>query len=81
MLLGCLLQDSQSNHLQLLSFHRKVAGESLHDVNAINAIKIAGSDSAASVRFDSEDALMYIIMEQRFTFMFQSSNHSIVLLG
>eukprot|EP00731_Ephydatia_muelleri_P026354 Em0018g454a len=27
--------------------HRKVAGESLHDVNAINAIKIAGSDIVA----------------------------------
>ena len=26
-----------------LSMHRKVAGEFLHDVNAINAIKIAGS--------------------------------------
>eukprot|EP00731_Ephydatia_muelleri_P008978 Em0004g1316a len=27
-----------------LSMHRKVADESLHDVNAMNAIKIAGSD-------------------------------------
>ncbi|KAL5484328.1 hypothetical protein EMCRGX_G020802 [Ephydatia muelleri] len=27
--------------------HRKEAGEILHDVNAINAIKIAGSDIAA----------------------------------
>ena len=35
-----------------LSVHRKVAGESLHDVNAINAIKIAGSsDIVARVRF------------------------------
>ena len=24
--------------------HRKIAGEFLHDVNAINTIKIAGSD-------------------------------------
>ena len=36
--------------------HRKVAGESLHDVNAINAIKIAGSsDIVASVRYHTED--------------------------
>ena len=39
--------------------HRKVAGESLHDVNAINAIKIAGSDIAARVRYHTEDTLMY----------------------
>ena len=25
--------------------HRKVAGEFLHDIDAINAIKIAGSDT------------------------------------
>ena len=30
--------------------HRKVAGEFLHDVNAIYAIKIAGSDIVAGVR-------------------------------
>ena len=29
---------------------RKVAGGFLHDVNAMNAIKIAGSDIAARVR-------------------------------
>ena len=45
-----------------LSIHRKVAGESLHDVNAINAIKIAGSDIAARVRYHTEDTLMDIIM-------------------
>ena len=42
--------------------HRKVAGESLHGVNAINAIKIAGSDIVARVRYHTEDTLMYIIM-------------------
>ena len=42
--------------------HRKVAGESLHDVNAIDAIKIAGSDTVARVRYHTEDTLMYIIM-------------------
>ena len=44
--------------------HRKVAGESLHDVNAIHAIKIAvvGSDTVARVRYHTEDTLMYIIM-------------------
>ena len=31
-----------------LSMHRKVAGEFLHVVNAINAIKIAGSDINSS---------------------------------
>ena len=40
-----------------LSIHRKVAGEFLHDVNAINAIKIAGSDIAARVRYHTEDTL------------------------
>ena len=30
--------------------HRKVAGESLHDVNVTNAIKIAGNDILAGVR-------------------------------
>ena len=38
--------------------HRKVTGESLHDVNAI---KIAGSDIVARVRYHTEDTLMYII--------------------
>ena len=42
--------------------HRKVTGEFLHDVNAINAIKIAGSDIVARVRYRTEDMLMYIIM-------------------
>ena len=42
-----------------LSIHRKVAGEFLHDVNAI---KIAGSDIAARVRYRTEDTLMDIIM-------------------
>ena len=41
--------------------HRKVAGESLHDVNVINAIKIAGSDIVARVRYHTEDTLMYIL--------------------
>ena len=40
--------------------HRKVAGEFLHYVNAINAIKIAGSDIVARVRYRTEDMLMYI---------------------
>ena len=40
--------------------HRKVAGESLHDVNAMNAINIAGSDIVARVRYHTEDTLMYI---------------------
>ena len=42
--------------------YRKVAGEFLHDFNAINAITIAGSDTAARVRYHTEDTLMYIIM-------------------
>ena len=42
--------------------HRKVAGEFLHDVNAINVIKIAGSDTVARVRYHTEDTLMCIIM-------------------
>ena len=46
--------------------HRKV----LHDVNAINAIKIAGRDIVAKVRY-------YTV----FTFLFQRSNHSILLFG
>ena len=37
--------------------HRKVAGESLHGVNAI---KIAGSEIVAGVRYHTEDTLMYI---------------------
>ena len=46
-----------------LSMHRKVSGKSLHDINAINAIKIAGSDIIeARVRYHTEDTLMYIIM-------------------
>ena len=54
----------------------------MHDVNAINAIKIAGSDIVAGVRYHTEDTLMYILScEQIFTFLFQSSNHSILLLG
>ena len=62
--------------------HRKVAGESLHEVNAIDAIKIAGSDIVARVRYHTEDTLMYILSSaQIFTFLFQSSNHSILLLG
>ena len=40
--------------------HRMVAGEFLHDVNAIDAIKIAGSDIVARVRYHTEDTLMYI---------------------
>ena len=57
--------------------HRKVAGEFLHDVNAMNAIKIAGSsDIAARVRYLTEDTLMDIIMCAIFTFLFQSPNHS-----
>ena len=43
-----------------LSVHRKVAGEFLHDVNAIDAIKIAGSSIVARVRYHTEDTLMYI---------------------
>ena len=58
--------------------HRKVAGESLHDVNAINAIKTAGSDIVARVRYHTEDTLS---CEQIFTFLFQSSNHSALLFG
>ena len=42
--------------------HRKVAGESLHVVNAINVIKIAGRDILARVRYHTEDTLMDIIM-------------------
>ena len=42
--------------------YRKVAGEFLHDVNAMNAIKIAGSDIVARVRYHTEDMLMDIIM-------------------
>ena len=38
-----------------LSIHRKVAGEFLHDVNAINAIKIAGNDILARVRYHTEN--------------------------
>ena len=41
--------------------HRKLAGEFLHDVNAIDAIKIAGSDILARVRYHTEDTL-HIIM-------------------
>ena len=40
--------------------HRKLADESLHDVNAINAIKIAGSDIVTRVRYHAEDTLMCI---------------------
>ena len=40
--------------------HRKEAGEFLHYVNAINAIKIAGSDIVASVRYHTEDTLMHV---------------------
>ena len=40
--------------------HRKVADEFLQDVNSINAIKIAGSDILARVRYHTEDMLMYI---------------------
>ena len=36
--------------------HRKAAGEFLH----VNAIKIAGSDIGARVRYHTEDTLMYI---------------------
>ena len=43
-----------------LSMHRKEAGESLHDVNAINAINAAGNDIVARVRYHTEDMLMYI---------------------
>ena len=43
--------------------HRKEAGEILHDVNAINAIKIAGSDIAARV-----GTLMDIIMQANIYF-------------
>ena len=53
--------------------HRKVADESLHDVNAMNAIKIAGSDIVTRVRHHTEDTLMYILSSaQIFTFLFQS---------
>ena len=58
--------------------HRKVAGEFLHDISAINAIKIAGSDIVARVRYHTEDILS---CEQVFTFVFQSPNYSILLLG
>ena len=41
--------------------HRKVAGEFLHNFNAIIAIKIAGSDIAVGrVRYRTEDTLMYV---------------------
>ena len=49
--------------------------KSLHDVNAI---KIAGSDIITRLRYHTEDTLMYIIV-QIFTFLFQSSNHSVLL--
>ena len=39
--------------------HRKV-GEFLHNFNAIIAIKIAGSDIVARVRYHTEDTLMYV---------------------
>ena len=39
-----------------MSMHRKVAGESLHDVSAI---KIAGSDIVARVRYHTEDTLIF----------------------
>ena len=56
--------------------HRKVAGEFLHHVNAMNVIKIAGSDTATRVRYRTEDTLMDIIMCAILTFLFQSPNHS-----
>ena len=39
--------------------HRKVAGEFLHDANAI---KVAGSDIVARVRHHTEDTVMYTCM-------------------
>ena len=47
---------------------------SKHDVNAI---KIAGSDIVARVRYHTECILS---CEQIFAFLFQSSNHSFLLL-
>ena len=41
--------------------HRKVVGESLHDVNAINVIKITGSDIVAGIRYHTE-CILHIIM-------------------
>ena len=61
--------------------HRKVAGEFLHDVNAIDAIKIAGSDIVARVRYHTEDTLIYIIMRTNIYFSISDPNHSIFLLG
>ena len=60
--------------------HRKLADESLH---AINAIKIAGSDIVARVRYHTEDTLMciaYYHVSKYLLFCFRS-NHSILLLG
>ena len=34
----------------------------MHDVNAIDSIKRAGSDIVARVRYHTEDPLLYIIM-------------------
>ena len=59
--------------------HRKVAGEFLHYVNAINASKIAGSDIVASVRYHTEDTLNVYYHVSKY--LFQSSNYSVLLLG
>ena len=61
--------------------HRKVAGEFLHDVNASNAIKIAGSDTVARVRYHAVNVYCILSCAQIFTFLFQSPNHSVLLLG
>ena len=43
----------QTGRVFLMKFIVEV--KSLHDVNAINAIKIAGSDTVARVRYHTED--------------------------
>ena len=53
--------------------HRKVAGEFLHDVNASNASKIAGSDTVARVRYHTVNVYRILSCAQIFTFLFQSS--------
>ena len=58
--------------------HRKVAGEFLHYVNAINAIKVAVSDIVASVRYRTEDTLIYYVSKYLF-FCFRA-HHSVLLL-
>ena len=74
-MLGCLCKTIQLLLMLVNSeWHcYNEAGESLHDGNAINAIKIAVSDIVARVRYHTEDTLMYVIMCTNFTFLFQSS--------